>query len=69
MLEIENLHLQYITDSKGKKSAVILPINQFYQLLEDLADLAVVAERIDEPAVNHEELLSELKSDGPLAEY
>ncbi|MCY7392174.1 MAG: type II toxin-antitoxin system Phd/YefM family antitoxin [Leptolyngbyaceae cyanobacterium CAN_BIN12] len=36
---------QYVVDSNGTKTAVILTIEQYEQLLEDLHDLAVVAER------------------------
>jgi hypothetical protein len=66
MLDIEHLQIQYVTDSNGEKSAVILPIKQFYQLLEDFADLVVVAERVEEPTITHQQLLAELKSDGLL---
>lgn len=58
--------VQYITDAAGERSAVILTIEQFNQLLEDLEDLAVIAERRDEPTLSHEELLTELKRDGLL---
>ncbi len=30
---------QYITDSKGKKVSVVLPIRQYQQMLEDLEEL------------------------------
>lgn len=57
---------QYIIDSKGKKTAVILPIDQYEQLLEDLHDLAVVAERRAEEVISLEEMKSRLKNDGLL---
>ena len=56
--------LQYVTNQAGEKTAVILPINEFEELLEDLQDLAIVAERRDEPSISHDELLAELKRDG-----
>jgi predicted DNA-binding protein len=56
--------LQYLTDHLGKRTAVVLPISEYEQLLEDLADLAVVAERKDEPTIGHEQFVSELKRDG-----
>ena len=43
---------------------MILPLNEFEQLLEDLEDLAAVAERRHEPSVSHSDLLAELKRDG-----
>ena len=36
---------KYIVDEKGNKSAVILPIEEYNELLEDIHDLAVIAER------------------------
>ena len=66
MAQLRELSVQYIVDANGDKSAVVLPIDQYYQLLEDLDDLAVLAERRDEPTQTHEELLAELKQRGLL---
>lgn len=62
MLDLKKLEsqIQYITNLDGEKTAVIVPINEFEELLEDVEDLAVVAERRDEPTVSHDELLAEL---------
>jgi PHD/YefM family antitoxin component YafN of YafNO toxin-antitoxin module len=46
---------KYIIDNKGKKTAIILPMKQYEQLLEDLHDLAIVAERRNEPVISLEE--------------
>jgi len=35
---------QYVVDASGNKTAVILSIEQYEQLLEDLHDLAIAAE-------------------------
>lgn len=43
------LKKHYITDEKGRKTAVILPIKEYEELLEGLEDLAIIAERKDEP--------------------
>ena len=64
MLNLEQLKLQFITNESGEKTAVILPIDEFQELIEDIEDLAIVAERRDEPTVTHQELLAELKQDG-----
>ena len=64
MLNLKDLHPQYVTDEKGKKKAVILPISEFEELLEDIEDLATVAERREEPTISHEDLVAELKKDG-----
>ena len=66
MVNLDDIHLEYVTDNAGAKRAVILPIEVFYQLLEDLEDLAVAAERADEPTIPHQTLIAQLKSDGLL---
>ncbi len=58
--------LQYLTDERGDRTAVVLPISDYENLLEDLDDLAVVAERRDEPVIPHDEFLAELQRDGVL---
>ena len=57
---------QYVTDEDGRKTAVILPIREYEELLEDLHDVAVLAERRDEPTVPHEEVVAQLREDGYL---
>lgn len=64
MLEIKELEVQYVTNDAGEKTAVILPIHQFQELMDDIEDLATVAERRDEPAISHSDLIAELKRDG-----
>ena len=63
MIDTQDLALNYITNEAGKKTAVILPIAQFEELLEDIEDLATVAQRRDEPTTSHADLLAELKQD------
>ena len=58
--------LQYITDDRGERTAVVLPISDYEKLLEDLDDLAVVAERRDEPVIPHDQFIADLKGDGTL---
>ena len=55
------MHAEYMTDRNGVKKSVIFPITDFYELLEDLEDLASVAERKDEPTISHEQVVKELK--------
>ncbi len=52
--------VKYITDDRGERTAVVFPIADYEKLLEDLEDLAVVAERREEPTISHEQFLSEL---------
>ena len=61
-----NLHTQYIVDETNQKQSVILPLLEFETLMEDIEDLAAVAERREEPSVAHDELLVELKKNGLL---
>ncbi len=58
--------LQYVTNEAGEKTAVLVPIEEYRELLEDLHDLAILAERKDEPVISHKELTEELKNDGIL---
>jgi len=58
--------LQYLTDERGERTSVVLPISEYEKLLEDLEDLVVVAERCEEPSLPHEEFIAELKRDGIL---
>ena len=37
--------------------------------MEDMEDLAAVAERREEPGVNHEQFLAELRKDGILHDH
>ncbi|PYS61618.1 MAG: hypothetical protein DMF76_10510 [Acidobacteria bacterium] len=57
---------QYVVDSKGRKTGVLLSLEQYKKLLEDLHDLAMVAERRDEQPITLEELEHRLKKDGLL---
>ena len=57
---------KFITDSKGRKTGVVLSLKRYRKLLEDLHDLAVVAERRVEPTISLEEMKRRLKRDGRL---
>jgi hypothetical protein len=63
-MSANNLNPKYIVDENDRRSSVILSLDEFTALLEDLEDLAAVAERRDEPSVSHDELLEDLKKDG-----
>jgi len=66
METISKLKPQYITDKSGKKTAVILPIREYEELVEDIQDLAIIAERREEPLIPHKEIVAKLKEDGYL---
>ena len=63
-MNIQTLHPKYITDESGRKTEVVLSLKIFNRLIEDLEDLAVIAERRDESVTTHENFMAELKSDG-----
>jgi hypothetical protein len=63
-MDISYLHPQFILNDKGDKTAVIISLKKYNQLVEDLMDLAKVAERRDEPSVPHDKLLAELRNEG-----
>jgi hypothetical protein len=48
----------------GKPTAVILPLAEYEELLEDLHDLAVIARRKDEPTIPLDEVKRRLKKHG-----
>ena len=55
---------RFVTDNKGKKTAVILDIKQYQEILEDLEDLRLLAERKNEPTSSLEEVEKRLKDNG-----
>jgi hypothetical protein len=66
MQNVEEIEFQYVTNQAGEKTGVLLSIAAFEEILEDLQDLAVAAERRDEETIPHEQLKQELISDGLL---
>lgn len=50
----------------GKRAAVILPIGEYEELLQDLHDLAVIAFRKHEPTIPLAEVKRRLKKNGAL---
>ena len=63
---MEKFQEQYVVDGKGRKTGVIVPIEEYEELLEDLHDLTVIAERRDEPTIGFEEIKQKLGKDGLL---
>jgi hypothetical protein len=41
---------RFIVNEKGQKTGILLSLKEYRTLLEDLQDLAVIAERKDEPS-------------------
>lgn len=57
---------QFVVDSKGQKTGVLLTLEQYEKLMEDLHDLAIIAERREETTISLDELKRRLKKDGLL---
>ena len=57
---------EFITDDKGRKKAVILDIKLYQEILDDLEDLRLLAERKDEATSSLQEVEERLKARGLL---
>jgi hypothetical protein len=55
---------QFVVNAQGKKTGVLLSLNQYQKLLEDLYDLAVIAERNNEEPIPLEEVQRRLQHEG-----
>lgn len=63
MQSVKEIDFQFVTNQAGEKTAVLLPIAAFEELLEDLEDLAAVASLRHEETISFEELKKELQLD------
>ena len=54
---------QFITNADGEKISVILPLADYQELMEDLEDLAAIAERKNEATLPFEAALKEIGYD------
>ncbi len=57
---------QFLTDQEGKRVAVVLPVEEFDELMEDVSDLAAVAERRNEERFTLDQVKQRLIADGLL---
>jgi hypothetical protein len=58
--------LQFVTDADGNKTAVILPIEEYEELMEDLHLARVARESKDEERIPWKQVRAELISEGKL---
>ena len=58
--------VQYLVDDAGERVSVVMPVADYEELLEDLADLAAIAERRGDETIDHASLVARLKADGLL---
>ena len=55
---------RFAVDAKGKKIGVIVPLKEYQKLMEDLYDLAMIAEHRAEKTITLEEMKRRMKKDG-----
>jgi PHD/YefM family antitoxin component YafN of YafNO toxin-antitoxin module len=65
-MDVQMSKVQYLVNERGQKTAIVLPIKEYESMQEDLHDLAVMAERRDEPVISFDELKKRLEKDGLL---
>ena len=57
---------RFITDASGRKVSVIVNYARYQRLMEDMHDLAVIAERRAEKPISLTEMKSRLRKNGQL---
>jgi PHD/YefM family antitoxin component YafN of YafNO toxin-antitoxin module len=55
--------VQFIVDDAGKKTAVVISLEEWGELWEDIYDILVSESRRDEPTVPWEELKAEMMAE------
>lgn len=60
--------VQFVTDTEGRKVAILLDLKEWGELWEDIYDNTVADERADEPAATLEDFEAELRAEGLLSE-
>ena len=60
--------IQFVTDSTGKRKAVMLDLERYGELWEDIYDILLAREREDEPRESLEDVRQILIADGKLDE-
>ncbi|MEM7699014.1 MAG: hypothetical protein AAF236_11475 [Verrucomicrobiota bacterium] len=56
--------VNFVTDAEGQRISVLMPVERYESLMEDLSDLAAIADRRNESTVSHPDFVVELKTDG-----
>ena len=60
--------VQFVTDTEGRKVAVLLDLKEWGELWEDIYDNMLADERAGEPVVTLEDFEDELRAEGLLNE-
>lgn len=58
--------IQFITDAEGNRTAVIIPIDEYEELMEDLHLTRIYNQRRDEPRRPFSEVVEELRKAGEI---
>lgn len=58
--------VKFLIAEDGKKHSVVIPVEEYQDMLEDIQDLVSIAERKTEGSISLEKLKKNLKSDGLL---
>ena len=53
--------INYITDEKGKRNAVVLDLNKYSKVWEDMYDIIIADERVKEPKESYESVKQKIK--------
>ena len=64
--KVTSLRGRYVTNRQGKRTGVVLSLKRYLRLMEDLHDLAVVAERRNEKPVTADGMKKRLHKRGLL---
>ncbi len=59
-------NVQFVTNADGQKTAVILPIDEYEELIEDLHLSRVAQESKDEPRRPFSEVVAEMRAEGEI---
>ena len=59
-------NVQYVTDANGERTAVILPLDEYQEVLEDMHVIRVAEETKDEPTRPLTEVVEELRTAGEI---
>lgn len=60
--------IQFVTDASGKRTAVILDLDRYGEVWEDIYDILVAREREEEPRESLEDVRKVLIAEGKLDE-
>ncbi len=55
---------RFVVDDKGQKTEVIIPVDDFIELMEDVYDAAIARSRLKDEDVSWEEAKLKLRADG-----